>query len=362
MKKQILKLMLAMILVGVVAVALPKETAKAAAGAWVLTEEQVFVSNQYMNDTFMKETADENDWKLVDYRMLLSDPGTEYFKYFVSDGSDEVDTGRHVRNDSAYALRETYLGKSGNKVCFYEMSEGLDPIHDGAGYEASEVYTECTAPPKTIKPESKVELSLSARQENFINKGYGTGAAELMAKCYINNIYQMRNDKGDYWFQYGALAFENDLGNKFATTVSEKMPAAGKDGDTCFISFGAGPNEYRWIYTYSSTGSVSNDEKLGQVKNFKLKNTKGQRIYGSYSAVSGATGYQIKYSTKKNLKGASTFTVDNTQGTWVNKNKKAVAFEKGKTYYAKVRAYKTDASGKMIYGKWSKRASVKIKK
>lgn len=73
--------------------------------------------------------------------------------------------------------------------------------------------------------------------------------------------------------------------------------------------------------------------------------------------MAGATGYQIAYSTNKNFKGAKNVSVKKAATT-----KKVVSkLKKGKTYYVKVRAYKT-VKGKKQYTGWSKVKQVAVKK
>lgn len=86
-----------------------------------------------------------------------------------------------------------------------------------------------------------------------------------------------------------------------------------------------------------------------------LKNSKPKQIAVSCKKVSGASGYQILYSTDKNFK---------SKKKLVSKNPKAVinSLKKGKTYYVKVRAFKQDSTGKDVYGKYSTVAKIKLKK
>ena len=62
------------------------------------------------------------------------------------------------------------------------------------------------------------------------------------------------------------------------------------------------------------------------------------------------------------MKGAKTISTTITDGYFMNSKNKKVAFKKGSTYYIQVRAYAKNASGKTVYGKWSSKAKVKIKK
>lgn len=68
------------------------------------------------------------------------------------------------------------------------------------------------------------------------------------------------------------------------------------------------------------------------------------------------SGYQIRYSTSKSFKTYKTLTVK--KGSTVSKN--ISKLKKGKTYYVKVRAYKT-ANGKKVYGAFSTVKKTKCK-
>ncbi len=76
----------------------------------------------------------------------------------------------------------------------------------------------------------------------------------------------------------------------------------------------------------------------------------------AWKAVTGATGYEVQYSTSSKLRSSKTATVKkgSTKKTTIKK------LTKGKKYYFRVRAYKT-IDGKKVYGAWSAVKSVKIK-
>lgn len=86
----------------------------------------------------------------------------------------------------------------------------------------------------------------------------------------------------------------------------------------------------------------------------KVRNVKKKSMKITWKKVSGADGYQVAYGTRKNFKGAKKKVLKKTSLT-VKKLKKK------KTYYVRVRAYKT-VGGKKNYGAWSASKKVKIKK
>lgn len=90
--------------------------------------------------------------------------------------------------------------------------------------------------------------------------------------------------------------------------------------------------------------------KPAKVKLTKVKALKGSKASVKYKKIKGVAGYQIQYSAKKNMKKAKAKTTKKTTYTL----KKL----KGKRVYVRVRAY---LKGK-LYGDWSAKKSVKIKK
>lgn len=87
----------------------------------------------------------------------------------------------------------------------------------------------------------------------------------------------------------------------------------------------------------------------------KLKNKKGKKITVTLSKkVSGASGYQAAYAVKSSMKGQK---IKSFTGTSVT----IKGLKKKKTYYVRVRAY-TKKNGKTVYGSWSGKKKIKVKK
>lgn len=95
--------------------------------------------------------------------------------------------------------------------------------------------------------------------------------------------------------------------------------------------------------------------KLAVVKIKKAVSKKKKTAQITWKKVSGATGYEVRYSLKKSMKKSKTKSVKNVQKAVIKKLKA------GKTYYIQVRAVKTE-SGKKSVGKWSSVKKVKVKK
>ena len=91
--------------------------------------------------------------------------------------------------------------------------------------------------------------------------------------------------------------------------------------------------------------------KPGAVKGIKIKGAK-KKFTIKWKKGKNVSGYKIKLSLKKNLKGAKTIIVKGT-----DKTSTVVKKLKAKTYYVRICAYNEAGNGK-----WSKTKKVKVKK
>lgn len=94
--------------------------------------------------------------------------------------------------------------------------------------------------------------------------------------------------------------------------------------------------------------------KVGTGNITKVTSPKRKAIKLNIKKISGATGYSIQYSTKKNMKNAKTVNTTSTSKTIGN-------LKSGKTYYVRVRAIKKDSTGQKVYGNYSAVKSIKVK-
>lgn len=107
--------------------------------------------------------------------------------------------------------------------------------------------------------------------------------------------------------------------------------------------------------TASAQMSCVKKVTVAKGKTPKLKNLKGKKLKITYKAITGAKGYQIQYArNSKFTKGKKTITLKGRT--------KTVKVKKGIKYYVRVRAYKIDVNNKKVYGAWSNKKSLKIKK
>lgn len=92
-----------------------------------------------------------------------------------------------------------------------------------------------------------------------------------------------------------------------------------------------------------------------KVSGVKVKNNKKSKTAVSWKKVKDASGYELQYAASKKFKNSK---MKGTKKTTVTIKK----LKKKKTYYFRVRAYRTIKGKEVVYGKWSSVKKIKIKK
>lgn len=96
--------------------------------------------------------------------------------------------------------------------------------------------------------------------------------------------------------------------------------------------------------------------KPGKVTITSLKSAKIKSLTVKWKKISSAAGYQVRYARNSKFTGSRYYMVSKS-----TLQKTVKSLSKGKTYYVKVRAYKTDVKGNKIYGSYSTVKKVKVK-
>ena len=92
-----------------------------------------------------------------------------------------------------------------------------------------------------------------------------------------------------------------------------------------------------------------------------LKNVEDKKMVIKWKKVKDAKGYQVEWALNKQFtKSAKAKPIKGNSNKSLSLTVKNL--KKSKIYYVRVRAFKTDAKGKRVYGKWSSVKKVKIKK
>lgn len=156
-------------------------------------------------------------------------------------------------------------------------------------------------------------------------------------------------------YQYNAKT------KKYVKVATVKGTSYTKSGLTTGTSYSYKVRAYKTVNKKNVYGSYSKAVKaapsLSKVSGIKTVNVSGKVVKVTWKKVSGASGYKLYRSTKKN---GSYKLVKTVKGSKTVKytNKK---LKKGKTYFYKVRAYKT-VGKKKVYGSYSSYKSVKVRK
>lgn len=109
--------------------------------------------------------------------------------------------------------------------------------------------------------------------------------------------------------------------------------------------------------TYAPFGAVvSQYTSIAKSNLNSAKSTSKKKIKASWSKVGGASGYQVMWSTYKNF--SKNYKTKSVTSKYLSKT--VTAAQSKKTYYVRVRAYKT-ISGKKVYSQWSSTKKVKTK-
>ncbi len=154
----------------------------------------------------------------------------------------------------------------------------------------------------------------------------------------------------------GKITYKSDNKNVKADSTG-KVTIAKNFSGKAVITVTAGNNNYK-----TATKKVTITVKpaavtLKSVKNTTVKNASKGKFTITWNKLSYATGYQIQYSANSSFKSGNK-TVNVKGASTVSKAITGLA--KNKTYYVRIRTYKTIA-GKNVFSAWSAKKSVKIK-
>lgn len=192
------------------------------------------------------------------------------------------------------------------------------------------------------------DLSKKILEENI----WGTETAPSTQK------HDMVLDKGNYYLK---ICGDSGCTGKYAFSI-EKLTQSNCPHDYektwhDATYFQRGYNYYHCKKCgHSYKGDYKAVKKLGQAYISYYSSVGKGKIKLSWGTVSDASGYQIRYSRKGNMKNSKTISVKGQ-----SKSKKAIKkLSRRKKYYVQVRAYKKSGS-KKVYGKWSQKKSFRTK-
>ena len=188
------------------------------------------------------------------------------------------------------------------------------------------------------------------------------GAVNPKVSAYANNYITLTWDK-----QTAANGYEVYKYNASTKKYALYKTIANANTNTCKVTgLSASQKYYFKVRAYQIDGSEKTYASFGtivsqytSVSKPTLKSAKSsskKKIKASWAKVSGASGYQVMWSTYSNF--SKNYKTKSVTSKYLSKT--VTTAQSKKYYYVRVRAYKT-ISGKKIYSPWSKTKKVKTK-
>jgi len=167
---------------------------------------------------------------------------------------------------------------------------------------------------------------------------------------------------GDYLYGTSNYVYTNaqsdDNGASYYYTYTDKSLSTGKTYYYKLVAYNydVDETETKLIKKDSKYSSVKSAKPVMKTPTLKVTNVNESKLKLTWSKVSGANGYVVQRSTKKDsgYKTIKTITKGSTV-TYTNSN-----LTLGKTYYYRVRAYRT-VSGQKVYSNYSGKKGLQVK-
>ena len=212
----------------------------------------------------------------------------------------------------------------------------------------------CKAP-RSIKHDYKTSTTKATLKKNGKQTRKCTVCGDVSK---TTTVYYPKTIK----LEYTSTTFNGKAQKPKVTVKDSKGKAVSNDNYTVkYAKDCKNPGKYTVTVTFK--GKYEGTKKL----TFTIKPKKAtiskvtagsKQLTATWKTVTGASGYEVMYSTSSKFSSKTTKTATVKKGSSKKTTIKKLA--KGKTYYVKVRAYKT-VDGKKVYGAWSSVKSVKVK-
>lgn len=240
------------------------------------------------------------------------------------------DEGAILTEGRAYDMSQWRWSHSANDLLYFS------PVLSGIGYYYGQAEPE-------IEPISKTPQLRSA-----VSTASGIKLSWEQESGAIGYVLYRKTGNGSY---------------EAVKTIPDRSKTTWTDPN---VTKGTEYTYYIKAYTYDGTDYIyTNKSNTKSMANISLaapaitsaKALKGQKLSIKWKRTSNASGYQIQYAANSRFSGAKTVTVKKGATT----DKTITKLKKNKSYFVRVRAYRT-FSGNKTYSPWSKSKTVKIKK
>lgn len=306
---------------------------------WVDATWETSSLRTWLNNDFMKTAFSSEDKEGIKTTMVVTPDNKNHGTIGGNNTEDKVyiPSNQDMKN-SAYGFSETWVEQSETRLAnktkyflaqcdFIRNNKKNDYNSEGEGTPMM-----CTSAYVLRTPGSSQNFISFIDNRDEHGRGNATGNA-------TNDYYAVRPmlridlTKESLW--------------KYAGTVNSK----GKIVEYQYSSKGTSDEK---VVIVKKTENLSSGKKIRTPKIKKVSNAGNYKIKITVNKVSGATGYEYRYSTSKKMRKAKIKPSKKTSYT----TKK---LKRCKKYYVTVRAYKT-AHGKKSYSSWSKVKFIKTSK
>lgn len=209
------------------------------------------------------------------------------------------------------------------------------------------------------------DAAWSTRNKNATSIALGKKYNGSMCMEEDNDLYKFRTDKtGNVTVKFDPDDVESNLGYGYVVRILTKSgKVAAENGRITTVTnvkaYLKKGTYYVEVYRNSTCPvlkkyalTVSHKAQMPA----KVSSVKKKGTTVSWKKVSSADGYELSYSKKSNFKGAAKITVTDPDTVSYT----LYGLQEKKTYYVRVRAYKTTGAGEKVYGGWS--STVKVKR
>lgn len=293
---------------------------------------QTYIANRWQEDvpTYSVVEVDENSLTINTYRTDNNEKIDESFT-IVKASVDKKQLQAMIEDaqKTEVAAKDSYTADSYS--IFEKALEGAQAVLDDKKATQSEIETAMKALTEAKSVLVKKEVPAPVQKANISS----AVVAPIKTQVYT----------------------DKNITPVVKVTLNGKTLTKGTDYDVAYTN-----NKYtgkatvtitgKGAYTGTKTASFNIAPQKASLKSVKSTSAKKAKVVVK-KAPGKVTGYQIKYATNSKFKNAKTKYTKKTTYTLSSLKSK-------KTYYVKVRAYKT-VSGKNIYGAYSKTIKVKVK-
>lgn len=233
--------------------------------------------------------------------------------------------------------KQIEYGTDGNNHIHIELTNYKDATYTSEGYTGDNYCKDCgkiiskgKSTPKLPKRSNKITLSATS----------------------FNMIQSLNNQNILFKIKVAGGKISYKSSSSSIIVSNGKITVKKNYCGIAIITVTAGNSEYKTVTKKITITVKPMQTILSSVKNTKIKTA---TVY--WEKVSNISGYEVRYSLKSDLSNSKKIIIKGGSKVSTNISK----LTKKKVYYIQVRAYKI-INNKKIYGSWSSKRSIKIKK